>query len=323
MRQQGPTPARALPGAGTGGRAAAAAGARLGSARLGDGGNRRPPRDVRTTVAYPRISTLSTSIALRTTASPVLVALVVLLSPVAAACSSDSPGAEKPTPKTTTTEGSSTSVVTDDPTASTTGTTGSTVTTTTAPTTTSAPATTTTIVDVPGPSTTTTTVATNPAPPRPATAEEQPYIDVLIDLSLDPENNDFPLERAQAQCIIPRWVSAIGVDRFKGGGVAPTDLRPGGDGADHYLETIDTIGDTESAQGMVDALAPCGLDLVTYVAGVIAGDEGATAEQEACFVKNLPLDAVEVSLMAALDGDDSTSSDLEEPISSAAESCIS
>lgn len=139
---------------------------------------------------------------------------------------------------------------------------------------------------------------------------------------MDPDNNDFPLDRAQAECIIPRWVAAIGVDRFEAGGVAPTELVLGRDGADDYLDTIDKIGDAESARGMVDALEPCGLDLVTYVAGVIAGDEGATAEQQACFTKNLPLEAVEASLMAAIDGDDSTSSELEEPIASAAEACI-
>ena len=147
-------------------------------------------------------------------------------------------------------------------------------------------------------------------------------MDVLVGLSVDPDNNDFPLDRAQAECIIPRWVAAIGVDRFDAGGVAPTELVLGRDGADDYLDTIDKIGDADSAKGMVDALAPCGLNLVTYVAGVIAGDEGATAEVQACFTKNLPLEAVEASLMAAIDGDDSTTSELEKPIADAAEACI-
>lgn len=266
---------------------------------------------------------MPTSTALRRTARPVLVALALLLSPVATACSSDGQGADKPDPEaTTTTEGGSTSIVDDEPTSTTTTSTTGSTTTTTAPSTTTAPVTTTTTVDGPGPSTTTTTGTRPPEPSRPAIAEEQPYVAVLIALSVDPDNNDFPLDQAQAECIIPRWVAAIGVDRFEAGGVAPTELVLGRDGADDYLDTIDKIGDADSAKGMVEALAPCGLDLVTYVAGVIAGDEGATAEQQACFTKNLPLEAVEASLMAAIDGDDSTSSELEEPIADAAEACI-
>lgn len=266
-----------------------------------------------------------------------LVALAVVLAPVATACSSGDEGAGEPALKTTTTTGgtsttaadpggggrTTTTTTTATSPASTTPTTPTT--TTQASTTTTTPAstmTTTTTTTVDGPGSTTTTGTSTPEPSQPISADEQAYVDALVAVSLEPDNNDFPLERAQAECIIPRWVSALGDDRFKAGGVAPNDLVLRGDG-DDYLKTIDEIGDPESARAMVDALAPCGLDLVTYVAGVIAGDEGATAEQVACFTKNLPLEAIEASLVAALDGDDSTSSDLEEPIASAVEACIS
>lgn len=217
-----------------------------------------------------------------------------LLVPLAAACSSDG---DDPTPATTTT------AATD----------GETTTTTEDPEPTPDP-------DDDG--TTTTSEVDQPDPAPVPEGDEQAYVATLTDAFAAEGNTELPLDREQAECVAPRWVDAIGTERFAEAGVTPEDLTVGTDGDDGYFDLIDDLGDAETAEALVGAFAACDIDLTRLVGGLLVDQSGSDPAQVDCFVDAMPAGALEASLSSALDGDDATESSIDDEVEAAARECF-
>jgi hypothetical protein len=112
----------------------------------------------------------------------------------------------------------------------------------------------------------------------------------------------------------------LGVARYTDAGIAASEVVVGSDEGDSYFDQFDQIGDASTAQAIVDAFDECAIDLRAVVARLVGGGD-ITAEQEACLAAELPLAPIQESLASALDGDDETMSNLEDPIGAAMEAC--
>ncbi|CAN5586066.1 hypothetical protein BH10ACT1_BH10ACT1_20500 [soil metagenome] len=165
---------------------------------------------------------------------------------------------------------------------------------------------------------TTTTVTEDPVP----SGDEQAYVDALITSFVADGNRDLPLVRDEAECVAPRWVEAIGVDRFAAAGVEPGDITVGAEEVDSYFDVIDGLGDPETAEALVDSFADCDIDLTALVADLIADQGEATAAQRTCFIEAVPDGALEQSLARALDGDEATEAEFDAQVDAAAEKCF-
>ena len=93
--------------------------------------------------------------------------------------------------------------------------------------------------------------------------EERPYVDALIADAAEDEGDDMELNEAQAECLAPRWVSILGVERLEAAGIDPDEL------ADDDLD-FSELGLSESdGEAMFDALEECDVDIrESFLAGM-------------------------------------------------------
>lgn len=142
-----------------------------------------------------------------------------------------------------------------------------------------------------------TTTSRVPLDPDDVEGAEQAYIDALIpQLQGSSGLEDDDAERAAA-CLAPRWVEAIGVDRFAEAGLAPEDLAD----LDGGLEVLAV--DRPTAESMVDGFAACDVDLRAATLSQLLADPSITEEQAACAEAAISVEAVEESLVATLVGE--------------------
>jgi len=99
-----------------------------------------------------------------------------------------------------------------------------------------------------------TTEVDDPEEPPTGDETEADYAAALIaSFEGDP---DEVFTQADVECIAPKWVAAIGVETFQAAGVTPADIESGDAGLQ------DVALDRTIAEGIVDAIPECGLDLM-------------------------------------------------------------
>ncbi len=137
---------------------------------------------------------------------------------------------------------------------------------------------TTTVVD--GPVTTTEPTDDDPFVPSGGDdAEAGPYIEALKRsmYASNDEDEDFQLTDDQIDCMSPRFINVIGVDRLKENGVTPADLES--DEAMNFSE----LGMTEKeGNALYDTFGECNIDLNEMMMTSMAADEDMTPEMKTC-----------------------------------------
>ncbi len=122
---------------------------------------------------------------------------------------------------------------------------------------------------------------------------EQPYVDALIASAAEDEGEDIQLDEAQAECLAPKWVSILDVDRLEEAGIEPDEL------AEDDLE-FSELGLSESdGEAMFDALGECDVDLrESFIEGMLA-DSDLSEEDRACLDEAFDDDLLRRILVAA------------------------
>jgi hypothetical protein len=116
----------------------------------------------------------------------------------------------------------------------------------------------------------------------------------------------------EADCVAPRWIEVIGLDRLGDRGVAPADLEdPDFDFPGLGLSDDDGLG-------MVDAFTDCGVDLYQQFTDVLA--EGLDATQKACLERELTDDLARTFLSQTLTSSD-MSADLSKTLDAIDQAC--
>jgi hypothetical protein len=146
------------------------------------------------------------------------------------------------------------------------------------------------------------TVTTGSAP-----AEAEPYIDSLVAGFTTGEDEDLQLTQEQAECVAPRWVNTIGMERITEAGIAPEDI-----GADGNSE-LSELGLSE-AEGneLFDAFGACDVDLQQAFVDGIAASGDLPEDVSACLDEHFDADTLRrIMVITITKGEDALSEDQE------------
>ena len=133
-----------------------------------------------------------------------------------------------------------------------------------------------------------------------------PYVKALADNLARAENDDLPMSREQADCLAPRWVDTIGVDRFEAAGVTPEDIKNDDKTAD--FEEF-TLSESE-AEVMYDAFGQCDVNLREMMIESMAGDSETPEAVRKCMEGVLTEEAIKtLMIMGLTEGDDAMDDD--------------
>ena len=131
-----------------------------------------------------------------------------------------------------------------------------------------------------------------------------PYVKALADNLARAANDDLPMTRAQADCLAPRWVDTIGVDRFKAAGVTPEDITNDDKTADFGEFTLSE----SEAEVMYDAFGQCEVNLREMMLKSMGGDAETPEAVRKCMEGVLTDEAIKkLMIMGLTQGDKATS----------------
>jgi hypothetical protein len=143
-------------------------------------------------------------------------------------------------------------------------------------------------------------------------AEEQPYVDAMVTSFQQGDEDELTLTAEQSECVAPRWVDTIGVERFEDAGIEPADISDDGD------DELSDLGlDEEQGGELYDAFGACDVDVKGLFIESLAGEQDLAEEDRDCLAENFDDDLLRrvmvVSLTGgddALQGDEELTSDL-------------
>lgn len=123
------------------------------------------------------------------------------------------------------------------------------------------------------------------------------YVDALFEsfVNGDPSEGTFDFGSDSAVCVAEEWVDLIGVEGLQASGTSSEDL------ADPQFDLVELGLDEDQAEGMVNALPDCGVDVVSMFVEVVAF--GASEDQTRCVTDMLTEDVVRRLLAAAIVSD--------------------
>jgi hypothetical protein len=136
-------------------------------------------------------------------------------------------------------------------------------------------------------------------------ADEQDYIDAMIE-SFDSEDpSELAFDREQAECIAPKWLDVIGVDRLKEEGISPDDLN-----AENDMELSELNVSEDDANSMYDAFGDCDVDVRGLFLEQITADGDLTSEQKECLSDAFDDDLVRrIMVISLVEGDEALQDD--------------
>jgi hypothetical protein len=108
--------------------------------------------------------------------------------------------------------------------------------------------------------------------------EAQPYVDAMVEgmVSSD-DDEDLQLDQEQADCLAPRWVETIGVERLQDAGLEPDDFADDGD------PDLSSLGLSEDEGGeLYDAFGACDIDLKAEFIRSFTADQDLSEEDAEC-----------------------------------------
>lgn len=146
--------------------------------------------------------------------------------------------------------------------------------------------------------------------------DEDAYVEALsLNLQLDPDNAALG---PRADCIAPRWVEELGIDRFRRAGITPQELVQ-----QTSMSAVIEIGpDLAESRRLIDVLPECEVDLLGSIFDTPAFADAPEAIR-ACLTDGLTEDMILDSMTAALAGDgvDAESEALRQPLEDLVRSC--
>ncbi len=108
-----------------------------------------------------------------------------------------------------------------------------------------------------------------------------PYVEALTEsLQEGADEDDFPLEDDDAECVAERTIDAFGADFLEENGVSPEDVAESDGPQDFDVDVSE-----EQARNAAEAFEVCDLPIAEVFAG-----EGASDEAIACVDENIDLD---------------------------------
>jgi len=124
--------------------------------------------------------------------------------------------------------------------------------------------------------------------------EEQPYVDAIAAQFTGTEEGELTLTTEQAECVAPRWVDIITVERFEEQGVTPEDIT------DESEDELTTLGlDESQGNEIYDAFGECDVDITDLLVASFAEGAGPDADVE-CLTEQFDDDLTRALLVASL-----------------------
>jgi hypothetical protein len=111
------------------------------------------------------------------------------------------------------------------------------------------------------------------------TAEEYTEAFVTNLSSGDDDGTDLVVTEEQAECVAPKWVAAITVEKLHEAGATVEAL------SDPGFNRVELALDEDQGAELVAAFDPCGVDLAELFAAALT--QGLTEEQQSCAVENI------------------------------------
>jgi hypothetical protein len=135
----------------------------------------------------------------------------------------------------------------------------------------------------------------------------QPYVDAMIESFDDAPPDELQIDREQAQCLAPRWVEAIGVDRLKAAGIEPQDFSEQGD------VDLTKVGLSEDdGNAMYDAFGECDIDVETVFVESFSAERDVSEEDKDCLADAMSDDLLRrIMVTTFVEGEDALNQDEE------------
>jgi hypothetical protein len=123
------------------------------------------------------------------------------------------------------------------------------------------------------------------------TGLDDPYVEVLVDGMVDTAEGELRFTRAQAECVAPRWVATVGVDRLVAEAMSPAEFA---------ADALPTLGLTPAdGNQLYNAFSACGVDFADLFVQSLAETNGLSSAAERCVRASLD-DAVLRPIMVTL-----------------------
>lgn len=109
-------------------------------------------------------------------------------------------------------------------------------------------------------------------------ASEDDYVSAVAATLTKSGEDDLQLTQEQADCVAPKWIDTIGVDRLKDKGISPDEIGDDADDGD-----LSQLGLSEDEGGeLYDAFAACDVDIRQEFVDSLSSDEDLSEEAVAC-----------------------------------------
>lgn len=143
-------------------------------------------------------------------------------------------------------------------------------------------------------------------------AEEQEYSDAIVESFQTDDPNEITLTEEQAECVAPKWIKVIGVERLESAGLEPADLSADGS-AD-----VDKFGlDMDEAKTLFNSFGECKVDLQEkFIEALGEGDE------VECFKDEIDDDLFERLMIAGFANDTAAERELFEELQAVSTACL-
>jgi hypothetical protein len=107
--------------------------------------------------------------------------------------------------------------------------------------------------------------------------EAQPYVDAMIESFESADADELRLDRAQAECVAPRWVEIMQVERLQEAGIEPEDIAGDAD------PDLSTLGLSEAdGNALYDTFGECDVDVQALFIESFAADDELSEEVKDC-----------------------------------------
>jgi hypothetical protein len=136
---------------------------------------------------------------------------------------------------------------------------------------------------------------------------EQPYVDAMVENFRSGEEDELTLTDEQAECVAPKWIDTIGVERLEEAGLEPADISS--DGASDVGE----LGlDEAEGNELYAAFGACDVEMMDLFIDSLAAEQDLSDEDRDCLAENFDEDFLQRVMVAALtQGDDALEDDEE------------
>ncbi len=138
-------------------------------------------------------------------------------------------------------------------------------------------------------------------------AEAEPFVEAMKESMRGAEDDELQLSDEQIDCLAPRVINAIGMDRIEAAGVTPEEL-----GSDSDIDFSDMEITKDVGNAIYDSFGACDVSLRNVMLESFAADGEMSAEMTACVEDVLTDDNLRTMMVSMMvSGEDAMFSDPE------------